>query len=174
MADTTDELIVVVEDELITAETTNKNNKYLETLMTDYAGELRQYLDNQLQTLENEFQGDLNELETTLQGSIDELEIKVDSISFAPDYANATTVSIASGGTIDWDGWIGADIYSNNGPLTIYAAINGVNFCGNVRPSEGTGAGQYTSGTTMVSKGDILTYTVGSIVIKKIPFKGGN
>ena len=52
MADTTDELIVVVEDELITAETTNKNNKYLETLMTNYAGELRQYLDNQIAAIE--------------------------------------------------------------------------------------------------------------------------
>jgi hypothetical protein len=52
MADTTDELIVVVEDDLITAETTNKNNKYLETLMTDYAGELRQYLDNQIAAIE--------------------------------------------------------------------------------------------------------------------------
>lgn len=52
MADTTDELIVVVEDELITAETTNKNNRYLETLMTNYAGELRQYLDNQIAAIE--------------------------------------------------------------------------------------------------------------------------
>lgn len=52
MADTTDELITVEEDELITAETTNKNNKYLESLMTNYAGELRQYLDSQIALIE--------------------------------------------------------------------------------------------------------------------------
>lgn len=47
-----DALITVEEDELITAETTNKNNRYLETLITNYAGELRQYLDSQIALIE--------------------------------------------------------------------------------------------------------------------------
>ena len=173
MADTTDELIVVVEDELITAETTNKNNKYLETLMTNYAGELRQYLDNQLQTLENEIQDDLTNLETTLQGSIDELEAWIDSISFAPDYSRAVSFSPTNGGAVGFDGYIAISMNASNPESHPYAAINGIKFTEN-RSGNASAAGYLCSGITMVRSTDVLTWNASLSVAYKIPFVGGS
>lgn len=170
MADTTDELITVKEDELITAETTNKNNKYLETLMINYAGELRQYLDNQIQTLENEFQDDLTNLETTLQGSIDELGTRVDSISFMPDYSKGVGISFPY--SVSENGYIKTQGLTAENELKVF--VNGVEVVYGSGWSYGGKSNRFTN-MFPVSAGDNVTITgTGLQNAVFFPMKGAN
>ena len=106
MAAEQDALITVEEDELITAETTNANNRYLENKISDNATTLTNYLERELTRVENELEGEITSAQTTLQQRINELSSIVNAINFMPDYSRRWYASAGTWYTADKDCWL--------------------------------------------------------------------
>lgn len=122
-----DALITVEEDELITAETTNANNRYLEDKISENATTLTNYLERELTRVENELEGEITSAQTTLQQNINDLSAKVSNINFAPNYNNRQTKSVDTTYTADEPGWVNVYAQSTNAATTYYY-INGVSY----------------------------------------------
>ena len=169
-----DSLITVVEDELITAETTNKNNRYLESTMINYAGELRQYLQTQNTALRNDLENEINTAKNELQGNIDTLNTKVNNIKFFPNYNAAQSRSVDTNYTATEPGWVFVWAMSHNARQCYYY-INDVQYflTGCINQDTDTGA---AGAWFPVSVGDKYKmssqYTQFYVGIKFFPMKG--
>ena len=123
-----DALITVEEDELITAETTNANNRYLENKISENATTLTNYLERELTRVENELEGEITSAQTTLQQNINELSATVNAINFMPDYSNTASYSKNTTYTVDAPGYLITHntTTTDDGNTTVYITYKGV------------------------------------------------
>ena len=85
---TQDALIIVNDDELITSETTNGNNLYLEGLVSSSAEGTKTYTDQQIAIAKGDLEGQLTTAQTNLQNSINALNsVLANSGLFITQYA---------------------------------------------------------------------------------------
>jgi hypothetical protein len=136
-----DALITFEEDELISAETTNANNRYLESKISDNATSITNYVDRELATLENELEGDITSAQTTLQQNINNLSTRIDGIKFFPNYSSGIAQSVNTEYTATQDGWVFMYAMCYNAQ-TVYYYINGSSYvlCGSVNNDTDTAA----------------------------------